>query len=115
MIKSLLLITLLVFTVPAVSNNFSGLFNNTTTPLSRIVSCYPNPAISYINIDIQKVSAKNHSLLVYNFIGKKVADFNDINTHNRIDLTNFSRGIYIFQLKDPSGRVIESGKFQIEK
>jgi hypothetical protein len=115
MIKSLLLITYLGLTVPLISNNFINLSNNPTTPAARIVSCYPNPAISFINIDVQKISTKSHSLLVYNFLGKKVADFNDINTHNRIDLTNFSRGIYIFQLKDPSGRVIESGKFQIEK
>jgi len=115
MMKFLLLISFLVFTAPAVSNDFLSLFNNTTTPSTRIVTCYPNPAISYINIDIQKISAKSLSILVFNFLGKKVADFNEINLHNRIDLTNFSRGIYIFQLKDPSGRVIESGKFQIEK
>jgi hypothetical protein len=33
----------------------------------------------------------------------------------RIDLTSFSRGIYIIQLKDRNGKTIEAGKFQIEK
>jgi hypothetical protein len=33
----------------------------------------------------------------------------------QVDLSNFTRGLYIFQLKDPSGRVMESGKFQVEK
>jgi hypothetical protein len=115
MTKSLLFITFLFVTVPSVTNRFVEFVENTTPTSTRIVTCYPNPAISFINIDIQKISSKNHTLLVFNFLGKKVANFNEINTHNRIDLTNFSRGIYIFQLKDPSGRVIESGKFQIEK
>ena len=32
-----------------------------------------------------------------------------------IDLSNFFRGIYIYQLKDQNGRIIESGKFMVVK
>jgi len=32
-----------------------------------------------------------------------------------VNLTDFTRGIYIFQLKDQNGKVIESGKFQVNK
>jgi hypothetical protein len=52
---------------------------------------------------------------VYNFLGKKVIELQDVATKTRIDLSNYSRGIYIYQLKDKSGKIIESGKFQVEK
>jgi hypothetical protein len=32
-----------------------------------------------------------------------------------INLTDFSRGVYIYQLKDKTGRMVESGKFQVSK
>jgi hypothetical protein len=32
-----------------------------------------------------------------------------------INLTDFSRGIYIYQIRDKSGRMLDSGKFQVAK
>ena len=32
-----------------------------------------------------------------------------------VNLSDFSRGIYIYQLRDKSGRMVESGKFQVAK
>jgi hypothetical protein len=32
-----------------------------------------------------------------------------------VNLTDFFRGIYIFQLKDPNGKIVETGKFQVNK
>jgi hypothetical protein len=52
---------------------------------------------------------------VYNFLGKKIIEMHEITNKTRIDLTSYSRGIYIYQLKDRNGKIIESGKFQVEK
>lgn len=82
---------------------------------TRYIKFYPNPATTYINIELQKAMQKNASFLVYNFLGKKVVELQDVANKTRIDLSNYSRGIYIFQLKDKSGKIIESGKFQVEK
>ena len=82
---------------------------------TRSIKFYPNPATTFINIEFQKSYQKNTSFLVYNFLGKKVIEVQDLSPKNRIDLSSYSRGIYIFQLKDRNGKVIESGKFQIEK
>ena len=38
-----------------------------------------------------------------------------MNTSIRIDLNNLNRGIYIYQLTDVQGRIMESGKFHVEK
>ena len=82
---------------------------------SRYIRFYPNPATTFINIEVQRNLSRNHSFQVYNFLGKKVAELADLSGRTRIDLTNFGRGIYIYQLKDASGKVVESGKFQVEK
>lgn len=81
----------------------------------RMIRFYPNPATTFINIEPQKPMSRGFSFQVYNFLGKKVADLQEVTSRTRIDLTNFSRGIYIYQLKDASGKVVESGKFQVEK
>jgi hypothetical protein len=85
----------------------------------KIVKFYPNPAISYITFELDKDlngnTNKSYSLQIYNFLGRKVYDVAVVNPQTKIDLTNFVRGLYIFQLKDQSGRVTESDKFQVNK
>lgn len=81
----------------------------------RMIRFYPNPATTFINIEVQRTPGPNYSFQIYNFLGKKVADLPNVASRTRIDLTNFSRGIYIYQLKDLTGKVVESGKFQVEK
>ncbi len=81
---------------------------------ARFVKFYPNPATTFIIIELQKNLDKNCSFQIFNFSGKKVVDM-QVTDRTRIDLTSFSRGIYIIQLKDRNGKTIEAGKFQIEK
>jgi len=80
----------------------------------KFVKFYPNPATTFIIIELQKNLDKNCSFQIYNFTGKKIVDI-QVSGRARIDLTTYSRGIYILQLKDRNGRTIEAGKFQIEK
>ena len=83
--------------------------------IQRIVKFYPNPAVSFIKFEIQKNFDKGFTLQVINFIGKQVYEAKNINTTTTLDLSSFSRGVYIYQLKDQSGKVLESGKFQVSK
>jgi hypothetical protein len=32
-----------------------------------------------------------------------------------VNLSDFIRGVYIFQLRDQNGKVVDSGKFQVSK
>jgi hypothetical protein len=85
-------------------------------PTLKIVRFYPNPATTYINFEFEKVNNdKAYTLQVFNFLGKKVIDLQQLTPRTQIDLTQYNRGVYIFQLKDRSGKVVECGKFQIEK
>ena len=51
----------------------------------------------------------------YNFIGKKVQEINNVTPKTTVNLNDFYRGIYIFQLRDRQGTLIESGKFNVVK
>lgn len=82
---------------------------------SRQVKYYPNPATSFLNIEFSPSLQKQTRLQVFNFLGNQVMDIPANTERVRMDLADLKRGIYIYQLKDRSGKVIESGKFQIEK
>lgn len=81
----------------------------------KMLKFYPNPATTFINFEFQKNFDRTYNLVIYNFLGKKVVEVSALNTTNQIDLSDFTRGVYIFQLRDKNGRVIESGKFQVSK
>ena len=81
----------------------------------RIMKLYPNPAVSFIKFDFQKNYDKGYTLQVINFIGRQVHEAKNINASTTLNLTAFNRGVYIYQLKDQSGKVVESGKFQVSK
>jgi hypothetical protein len=78
------------------------------------VKFYPNPASDLINFEFKNFSKAN-TLLIYNFIGKKVIELKSTEQKLTVSLTDFYRGVYIFQLRDPQGSIIESGKFQVVK
>ena len=99
--------------------SFSSFAQNKVSALGELsvkfIKFYPNPAKSAINFEFDKGHDKSLSLEVYNFIGKKVFTLKTVTPKINISLTDFYRGVYIFQLRDRSGKIIESGKFQVIK
>jgi hypothetical protein len=81
----------------------------------KAVKFYPNPAVSMINFEFKKDYDKSYNLLIYNFIGKKIIELKASEQKITIPLDGFYRGVYIFQLRDAQGNVVESGKFQVVK
>ncbi len=82
---------------------------------ARIIKFYPNPATSIINFDFQKGYDKSYSFQIFSFLGKKVYEVSQVTPKTVVNLSDFYRGIYIFQLRDRNGRVVDSGKFQVSK
>jgi hypothetical protein len=111
--KFTLLILLLLF-ISAGAHSQDRLAKNDIGTATRYVKFYPNPATTFIVIELQKTLDKNCSFQIFNFSGKKIVDM-QVSGRAKIDLTSYSRGIYIIQLKDRNGKTIEAGKFQIEK
>jgi hypothetical protein len=82
----------------------------------RIIKLYPNPATTYITLDLQKDYKQGLTINVYNgVLGKKVFESINVPSKVTIDLNNFNRGVYIYHLIDANGRIIESGKFQVSR
>ncbi len=85
------------------------------TDAVRTVKFYPNPAVSFINFEFAKNYDKSYTLLIYNFIGKKMTELKPTDQKITVPLTEYYRGVYIFQLRDAQGNIVESGKFQVVK
>jgi hypothetical protein len=109
----ILFITLLT-SIQVKSQNQNVLAGSQEPDLARHVKFYPNPATSQITFDFLKETDRGFSFQIYNFMGKKVFE-TQVNNRSIVNLTEYTRGIYIFQLKDSQGRMIESGKFQVNK
>ena len=84
-------------------------------PEVKRVKFYPNPATSLITFEFQKQSSESFSFVVFNFLGKEVHKEANVTPKTIINLNDFPRGIYIFQLKEQNGRIVESGRFQVTK
>lgn len=81
----------------------------------KTVKFYPNPAVSFINFEFSKDYDNSYSLVIFNFIGKKIEEVKVTDEKITVSLTDFYRGVYIFQLRDKQGSIVESGKFQVAK
>jgi hypothetical protein len=81
----------------------------------KTIKFYPNPAVNYINFEFEKNYDNSYSLLIFNFIGKKVIELKISEQKITLPLTDYYRGVYIFQRRDKQGNIVESGKFQVAK
>jgi len=84
-------------------------------PETKVVKFYPNPAITSITFDFETLEDKSYSFQIFNFLGKKVYQGTTVTSKTIVNVSDFSRGIYIFWLRDENGRILQSGKFQVVK
>jgi hypothetical protein len=94
-------------------------FSAKTTPFSesgsKIVKLYPNPATTRIYFELQSNNDQTYDLIVFNFLGKRVDQVKNINGKTPLEVSNYYSGVYIFQLRDRNGNLVESGKFNVVK
>jgi hypothetical protein len=83
---------------------------------TNILRFYPNPATTTITFDFQKAYDKGYSLQIFNAVlGRKMVEQNNVANKVSFDLSNFTRGVYVYQLRDKTGKLVETGKFQVSK
>jgi hypothetical protein len=80
-----------------------------------VIRFFPNPATTFVTFDFIKDFQKGLSIQIYNFLGKKVFETVNLNQRTTLNLSDYTRGVYIYQLRDRSGKMLESGKFQVSK
>jgi hypothetical protein len=113
-LKKLLLI-LSLFTLTLVQTEAQTKTAPSVNTPGTILKFYPNPATTVITFDFQKSFEKGYSIQVYNFLGRKMMEQNNIADRTQINLTDYTRGVYVYQLRDKTGKLVESGKFQVSK
>ena len=87
-----------------------------TEPASnKVLKFYPNPATTQITFDFGADVDKSLSFQIYNFIGKKVYETGNLTPSTNINVNDFYRGVYIFLLRDKTGKILGSGKFQVSR
>ncbi|OYZ52700.1 MAG: hypothetical protein B7Y15_01820 [Bacteroidetes bacterium 24-39-8] len=108
---TLSLMILLVVGSSFVADNETNLVTST-----KIMRVYPNPATSYIIFEFDKSVDKTYTLQIFAFFGKKMTEqrLTDAKLNITLDY-NYLRGLYIYQLRDRTGKIVESGKFQVNK
>jgi len=114
MLKKIIYIFILL--IGLTSTSFAQ--NRTQAPgesIAKLLRPYPIPATTVINFSFQYGYDKSFSFQVYNFMGKKVTELTKIPERITLPLEDFYRGIYIYQLRDRDGKIIDSGKFQVIK
>ena len=84
-------------------------------PIAKLIKPYPIPATTAINFEFQYGYDKSFSLQIYNFMGRKINEFKKIPQRLTISLEDFYRGVYVYQLRDKDGKIIDSGKFFVVK
>jgi hypothetical protein len=110
------LLILSIFIVTTVSVKAQNKSLSIAGVQSSIVRFYPNPASSVITFDFQKDYEQGYSIQIFNAIlGRKMYEMANMPERMSVNLSDFSRGIYIYQLRNRSGQMVESGKFQVAK
>jgi len=112
-LKRLIVILTLIIGINFTSFAQNKLATDNGAPKAKLIKFYPNPASASINFDFQRGYDQSYSLQIFNFIGKKVYETKSLSSRNLINLTEYFRGIYFFQLRDKNGQLVESGKFQV--
>jgi len=114
-LKKIFYIFILFFTLSNIAFGQNRTALDPTVTNSRFIRFYPNPATAVINFDFQKGYSSNYTLLIFNFMGKKIYELKNTPSRININLEDFYRGIYIYQLRNQNGAILESGKFQVVK
>ena len=110
--KRLILFTLLVLSLAATKAQAHTSFPGDPVSVLRF---YPNPATTQITFDFSRNYDRGYSIQVYNFLGRKVFEAGNVGQRTSLNLTDYLRGVYIYQLWDKNGKLVESGKFQVSK
>lgn len=95
-------------------STFAAIGDPISDGVIRVSRYYPNPATTVIYFEFKNTDA-SYTLQIYNFLGKKLINQQVSSSKISISLDNFYRGLYVYQLRDASGNIEESGKFQILK
>lgn len=73
---------------------------------------FPNPTSDFINISLQNETLENSKIEIHNILGEIIYSKNSITENLKINVENFSKGIYILSV-EKNGAILRS-KFMVQ-
>ena len=116
--RNLLILSILYTITTGFVPGSNGYYDSflTAPNTSKVLRFFPNPATTVINFEFDKSVESTRVIAIYSFYGQKMGAKRLSNKKVSFILDeNYTRGLYVFQLRDQAGRLIESGKFQVSK
>ena len=115
LLKKIIFISFLIIGINFTSFAQTKIAATDLTAPAKLLRFYPNPASAVITFEFNKPTDNPYTLQLFNFMGKKVYDIKKTPSRITLNVDDFFRGIYIFQLRDKNGNIVQSGKFQVVK
>jgi Secretion system C-terminal sorting domain len=110
------IVSILFFLLLVVADASAQKPAGTTSPSQNtLVKFYPNPAVNFITFEMKEPVERGSSLQVYSFLGRQVATVPVNAQRVTVNVSEYFRGIYVFQLRSPNGKVVETNKFQVSR
>jgi hypothetical protein len=75
------------------------------------LSVYPNPVSDVLNFDIDNNKAARVEIM--DIAGRKVDAANFEMNHASVDVRNYNKGIYLYQVLNSDGQVVKTGKITV--
>lgn len=108
--KQSLLLFFLVFTFSfanaqlAMRNDCNNCPKTTLSYLKTDIKVYPNPATNYI--EFKNPDHKIKKVIFFNLVGRSIRELEATSGKNTFDVSDLSRGMYLLQLIDKTGKVV---------
>lgn len=80
-----------------------------------LVKFFPNPAVNYIIFEMKEPVERGTVIQVFSFLGRQIASVPVNAQRVTVNVSEYFRGIYVFQLRAPNGKIIETNKFQVNR
>ena len=78
--------------------------------INDLINIYPNPTENTINVEINSQNINSFDTEIYNVQGKLIFMKNYKSNSINIDISDFSKGMYLLKIKDEKGNIIKTEK-----
>lgn len=81
----------------------------------QFLSAYPNPTYGDVTFTLENTDTRGYKVEIYNIIGKRLKSFNFKNGKSSIEvnLSDLSKGTYLYSVIDPKGRKLSTRRLII--
>jgi hypothetical protein len=110
-------ITLILVSLLFVNTSFSqkSVLQKADNQEVKSIRFFPNPASTTVTFEFNEAIEKGYSLQVYSFLGRQVLTVPVTGTRISINVSDLMKGVYIFQVRNASGRIVATNKFQVSR